>query len=203
MEDEYLVVIDGKPQGPFTIEQLKGLNIGPGTFVKTRTMKDYKEVGEVEELCRLFGFSHQAIARPQYYASPDVRMLAVVIDYLLILVVYAVILVIIVSFIESKYLKIAVSLSGLPLVPITKIIMGIFMEASSRQATFGKSWLAIKVTDEQGRRISLGRSAARNLFKIVPVLTLGIGYLSGFFSKRQQCLHDKLAGTLVIKGRLV
>jgi uncharacterized RDD family membrane protein YckC len=30
-----------------------------------------------------------------------------------------------------------------------------------------------------------------------------MGYLTGFFDKKQQGLHDKIAGTLVIKDRLL
>lgn len=202
-EDEYLVVIGGKPQGPFFKDQLKDLEISPDTFVKTRGMADYKEAREVAELCDLMGFKHSAIPAPQYYAGIDSRLLAVAIDYILVLFVYVLLLIVMVSFVESQYLRVAFSLTGIPLIPVTKIIVGVFMEASERQGTFGKSWLGIKVTDEQGNRISFSRSLSRNLFKIVPVLTLGIGYLTGFFNRRQQCLHDIMAGTLVIKDRLV
>ncbi|MBM3402605.1 MAG: DUF4339 domain-containing protein, partial [Bacteroidetes bacterium] len=40
---DYFVVIDGKPTGPYSLEQLQGLKIKPGTFVKTEDMDDYKE----------------------------------------------------------------------------------------------------------------------------------------------------------------
>jgi uncharacterized RDD family membrane protein YckC len=32
---------------------------------------------------------------------------------------------------------------------------------------------------------------------------LGVGYLLNFFNKKQQCLHDMIAGTLVMKDRLM
>jgi uncharacterized RDD family membrane protein YckC len=51
--------------------------------------------------------------------------------------------------------------------------------------------------------ISFGQSLVRNLAKILSMATLGIGYVSGFFNKKQQCLHDTIAGTLVVKGRLL
>jgi uncharacterized RDD family membrane protein YckC len=43
----------------------------------------------------------------------------------------------------------------------------------------------------------------RNLSKIISTGTIGLGYMMGFFDKKQQCLHDKIAGTLVIKDRLI
>jgi uncharacterized RDD family membrane protein YckC len=63
--------------------------------------------------------------------------------------------------------------------------------------------MAIKVTNESGNRISSAQAFVRNFSKLLCILTLGIGYLMGFFDRRQQCLHDKIAGTLVIKGRLI
>jgi len=77
------------------------------------------------------------------------------------------------------------------------------MESSSRQATYGKSLLGLKVSDVQGLKISRSKAFLRNLSKLICIATLGIGYLTGFFDKKQQCLHDKIAGTVVIKDRLL
>ena len=76
------------------------------------------------------------------------------------------------------------------------------MECSARQATFGKQILAIKVCDMQGKRVSFGLAAGRNLAKVFSALPFFIGYLFAFFNKQQQCLHDMIAGTLVVKDRL-
>jgi uncharacterized RDD family membrane protein YckC len=74
------------------------------------------------------------------------------------------------------------------------------MESSSAQATFGKQLMAIKVVDEQGNRISLGRSALRNILRHIPVLSwfILIGYLLIAFTDKKQGLHDMIAGTYVI-----
>lgn len=203
MDAEYLVIIDGKPSGPYSIEVLKGMNISGDTFVKGPGMTDYKEVCEVRELSDNLGIRYQAVPVPQYYASPDIRLLAVVIDYLLAFAFCLIFLLIMLPFAGSDNSRVILSVSGIPFILLVKITMGIVMEASARQATFGKSWLGIKITDEEGRRISAGRSAFRNLMKIVCFLTLGIGYLTGFFNRRHQCLHDIIARTLAVKKRLI
>jgi uncharacterized RDD family membrane protein YckC len=77
------------------------------------------------------------------------------------------------------------------------------MEASPKQGTYGKQLLKIRVCDMQGQRITLVHAAGRNSAKIITVLTLFIGYLFSFFNKKQQCLHDMLANTLIVKDRLV
>lgn len=73
------------------------------------------------------------------------------------------------------------------------------MESSSRQATVGKMALGIVVTDLRGERIGFGRATGRHFAKILSSLILGIGYVMAGFTRRRQCLHDMIAGTLVVK----
>ncbi|WP_291403008.1 RDD family protein [Daejeonella sp.] len=198
----YIVVINGKPSAPYVLEDLKTLNIKAGTFVKTEEMDDYKEVHEIPELCNYLGLKHQKTL-PQYFAGLDVRLLAVIIDYFIIFAIYCVIALIIVLFLEERELKIKVSLAGLAIIPIVKLVYSIIMEASARQGTWGKVLMGLRICDEQGNPISFARALARNLSKIISTGTLGLGYLMGFFNKKQQCLHDLIAGTLVVKDRLI
>lgn len=199
---EYFVVVDGKPTGPYSAEQMKDLRIKPGTFVKTEDMDDYKEAHDVPELCEFLGIKGH-VREPQYFASLDVRLLAVIIDYFIIFAIYCVIAMIVILFIDEKQLRIVVSLAGLAIIPISKIIYSTIMEASVRQGTWGKILMGLKVSDEKGVPVNFSRSLVRNLSKIISTATIGLGYLMGFFDKRQQCLHDKIAGTLVIKDRLI
>jgi uncharacterized RDD family membrane protein YckC len=199
---EYFVVIGGKPKGPFAPEQMKELDINSGTFVKSTGMDDYKEAHEIPELRELFGLKAR-VREPQYFAAPDVRLLAVIIDYFLIFAVYCVIATIVVFFIDEKQLRIVASVGGLAIIPVAKTIYSIYMESSARQGTWGKILMGQKVCDEKGNPISFGRSMIRNLSKLTGILTFGIGFLMGFFGKRQQCLHDRIAGTVVIKDRLI
>jgi uncharacterized RDD family membrane protein YckC len=73
------------------------------------------------------------------------------------------------------------------------------LESSAMQATLGKAVIGIRVTDEQGRRITLLRANARYWAKILSVLTFGVGYLMAGFTRRKQALHDFVAGTLVVR----
>lgn len=73
-------------------------------------------------------------------------------------------------------------------------------ESSPWQATIGKKLLGIRVTDEAGNRIGFGRANGRYWSKIVSTLILCIGYIMVAFTEKKQGLHDKIAGTLVLKG---
>ena len=198
----YYVVLNGKPSGPYLLEELKTLEVSPYTFIKHEGLDDYKEAQELEEIRELLDFEHVA-ALPQYFASLEQRLLAVAIDYLLLTIIYSIIALIGVSYSSSKQFDTVISISSLVLIPIAKIFYATWFEASYWQGTLGKSWLGIKVCDTHGKRITMGRSFVRNLAKLLSFLSVGIGYLMGFLDKRQRCLHDRIAGTLVIKDRLI
>lgn len=199
---EYTVVINGKPEGPYALQELQRLNIKPGTFIRKPGMDDYKEAHEFEELRELLGFRFQQTA-PQYFASFDQRLMASVIDYFMLLICYVAIVLIAYIFVDQKMFRIGAALFLLILVPVAKIIYSSIAEASIKQATIGKRMMDIKVTDLNGNRLTLGNSIGRNLGKLISNATLGIGYLFCFLNKKQQCLHDIMAETLVTKQRLI
>ena len=198
----YLLVINGKPEGPYTVEELKSLGIKATDFVRSAAMDDYKEANEVADLRRQLGFG-KPLHTPQYYGSFDQRLLASALDWFLICLVLVPITAIIIWFIPDKQLRFIITFSLLLIIPLVKFIYHIIMESSAKQATYGKSALNIKVCDMQGERLSIAHSTLRNLAKILSVATLFIGYLFSFFNRQQQCLHDMVAGTLVIKDRLI
>lgn len=199
---DYIVVLDGKPQGPYTLSQIKELNIKPDSFVRKPGMDDYKEAHEFAELRELLGFHYQQTA-PQYFASFDQRLLASAIDFFILLIFYIFFVLLLFIFINDKGLRISTALTFLAFVPLAKIIYGSFAEASIKQATIGKRLLDIKVTDMMGNKIELSVSFGRNFAKFFSVLPFFFGYLYSFLNKKQQCFHDLIVGTLVIKQRLI
>ena len=73
------------------------------------------------------------------------------------------------------------------------------LEASPWQATIGKRWMGIKVTDAEGERISFMRATGRHLAKFLSALPCFLGFAVALFSSRGLTLHDRLAGTRVIR----
>ena len=74
-----------------------------------------------------------------------------------------------------------------------------FFESSTWQATPGKRLCRLYVTDLDGARISFGRAFVRNIAKILSLIPLGFGFLMVAVTLRNQCLHDKIARTVVLK----
>lgn len=77
-------------------------------------------------------------------------------------------------------------------------IYKIMMESSDHQATVGKMLVGIKVTDNDGRKITSGRAAVRFFAKFVSWITLCIGFAMAGFMPRKRALHDVIAETLVV-----
>ncbi len=198
----YTVVVDGKPEGPYQLSELQQLHITPGTFIRKPGMNDYKEAHEFQELRELLGFRYQQTA-PQYFAAFDQRLLASVIDYFMITMVFVFMLLLSYVVIQEKSMRISFAITMLPAIPVLKFIYGVFAESSKAQATIGKKLLNIKVTDMWGNRIDLITAFGRNAAKILSVLPFFFGYLYSFLNKKQQCFHDLAANTLVIKDRLI
>jgi uncharacterized RDD family membrane protein YckC len=74
------------------------------------------------------------------------------------------------------------------------------MEASALRATLGKLVVGVRVTTLDGRRIGFGRATARLLAKLLSLAPLGLGFVLAGVDARKQALHDKVAGTLVVRG---
>nr|WP_134684372.1 RDD family protein [Brevibacillus migulae] len=83
---------------------------------------------------------------------------------------------------------------------IASILYFPLMESSSYQGSLGKKWLGLRVVDEQGERIGLGRAFGRFFSKILSGIILYIGYIMVAFTENKQGLHDKIVGTYVVKG---
>jgi hypothetical protein len=72
-------------------------------------------------------------------------------------------------------------------------------ESSAWQATPGKLALGLRVTDECGRRIGVGRATGRFFGKFLSGLILDIGYMLAGWTERKQALHDLMAGCCVVR----
>lgn len=82
-----------------------------------------------------------------------------------------------------------------------------FILVKRNSQTIGKKLLGIKVVRSDGSHASLGRIFwMRNVVNAIPSMIPIIGYFYGLvdhlfiFTETRQCLHDKIADTIVVKA---
>jgi len=76
----------------------------------------------------------------------------------------------------------------------------ILLESSQKQGTWGKQIMGIRVTDLEGRRVTIGRATARFFAKyFLSNCTCGIAFLMPLFTEKKQTLHDMISGCLALK----
>lgn len=80
------------------------------------------------------------------------------------------------------------------------VILYFGIQEGSVGATIGKRAVGIKVVQENGDSLGLGKGFLRAFGRILSGLILLIGYIMAFFNKRNKTLHDEMASTLVVKG---
>jgi uncharacterized RDD family membrane protein YckC len=162
--------------------------------------------------------SPAAIALPSPYAGFWLRVVAYIIDGIVLGVIFGVLFllglaVVGVGSIETMVRGMHNGGDAEP--PVAFILMLIFisflsliaswlyhayLESSPNQGTLGKMALGLIVTDLHGRRISFGHATGRFFAKIITgLIPLGIGYMMAGFTEKKQALHDMIAATLVLR----
>ncbi|MBX3606606.1 MAG: RDD family protein [Piscinibacter sp.] len=69
------------------------------------------------------------------------------------------------------------------------------------QATLGMKAAGIFLTDLRGEPVSFARASGRHLMSAVSYYAAGLGFLMQPFNRRRQTLHDRVAGTVVLRRR--
>jgi uncharacterized RDD family membrane protein YckC len=77
-----------------------------------------------------------------------------------------------------------------------------FLESSVLRATIGKKLMGIQVVDLSGSRITFRAAMIRALMKLVSSALLFIPHLLALFTEKRQALHDLVADTVVVYGRV-
>lgn len=71
-------------------------------------------------------------------------------------------------------------------------------ESSSYQATIGKRLLKLVVCSSNGEPLTMRKAFFRNFIRIINFFIYSVGYITILFTKKEQGIHDLLAGTIVI-----
>jgi uncharacterized RDD family membrane protein YckC len=151
-----------------------------------------------------YSSSYQAASPQLVYVSVGRRLLAVIVDGIVLLIVNGIIGVIFHAGVSNVNGVMSYNSSGpgAALQIIIPIVYYIVMEATLG-ATLGKMALGIRVVKLDGSPISWGESIIRNLLRIIDYIPYVIPYLLAailiWTSPTRQRLGDRVAKTVVIR----
>jgi uncharacterized RDD family membrane protein YckC len=83
---------------------------------------------------------------------------------------------------------------------IIPLLYDALMVASPRQGTLGKNVMKIKVVDKNGGQLPLGASIGRVLIKVVSSSACILLWLWPLFNDKVQALHDLAVSSFVVKN---
>jgi uncharacterized RDD family membrane protein YckC len=151
----------------------------------------------------------QAVPGKVAYAGFWLRLVAAVIDALVLVIPSFAILIFAVMFLGFEPPPPDAPIGQLPpmriFLPMEAMFLTVhwlyfaLLESSNWQGTLGKRALGVGVTDLQGKRLSFSRASGRFFGKILSGLTFLVGYVLAGFTEKKQALHDILSGCLVVK----
>lgn len=146
------------------------------------------------------------------YASFWSRLLAFIIDYMLVILVLSFIITLVVVFgfadigpfiveQEEDFIRnLSESWAPAPYIMFAAFwLYNAIMHSSAWGATVGKRMLGLYVADENGHRINFWQATIRFLGKFISFFTLFVGFLVALIHPRRQTLYDLLAKTYVMR----
>ena len=118
-----------------------------------------------------------------------IRFVAAIVDSIILGVVYFVIM----------FAMIAIDMFALATILgfIWALGYHIYFPSSDMMGTPGKAICGLKITDESGNKIGVGKAILRNIGYIISALVLYIGFIIVGFTENKRGLHDMVASTRV------
>jgi uncharacterized RDD family membrane protein YckC len=134
------------------------------------------------------------ISKTQQYGGFFQRLIAYIIDTILINVAFTIIC--------SIFVSIFPPINGIKSSFISFIIFDmiyVVWMTGANGATVGKMAMKLKITNEDGSKISYTTALIREISTYLSLLVLCIGYLNVIWDGKKQGWHDKIAKTIVVR----
>lgn len=205
MINSYYLLINNEKTGPYTQYELMDMDLDVNTLILSPLADDWQEMSDLPEFAYYFENRGIYLPRKANLASFWWRLLAYIIDYIMIIIgamILGVIYFTIKAFAggtvtaednaanEGIYNILGVALM---------IIYHSVCEATTLRGGIGKVACKLSVVDVDGNRLTFGKAFSRNAGKLLSSLVLGIGFLRILWDDHNQAWHDSIAKTYVIR----
>lgn len=140
---------------------------------------------------------------PRQLAGFWLRVVAMLVDVVVLLGVFAGLVLIVPPVIEAL-------VSGVPAEVVGGVVLGMLLliallydvlMTAGVGGTLGKRAAGIEVRTIEGERLEVGRALGRSLARVISAVALGLGLLWIAGDRRKQGWHDKLAASVAVKRR--
>ena len=208
MTEGYFILEDGDQKGPFTLDELTGKEIDIHSRILSPLADTWQDACDLPELYPYFEAQGIYFPTGDNLASFGWRLLAYVVDYIILSVLMDFILKILalrgITFKIQSYtallkLPIAELLTLQLITSITLVIYNAICEASPMKGSVGKKVFKMVVVDVDGVSQNFLNALLRSIGKAFSIFFFYMGFLSIFFTEHRQALHDLLAKTYVVK----
>lgn len=217
MEKKYYIHDGFDKKGPYSLEELKSIEIQKHTLILHDGINNWTEAGNLYELKNIFPETLSPTTinlTKEIQKVPPTLPQTTNIDYRLGRIEYlkdntlqihyenVIIQYRYANFIErllARIIDIVIIIIPAAIIPLLPSWLYFsLMHSSEDQQTIGQKALSIKLLSTDGAKIGFGQSTGRFFANILNALTLLIGLFMFFFNRRNQCLHDMLASTIVV-----
>lgn len=205
MINEYYIFRDNEKHGPYSHTELMDMEVDATELVLSPLATDWQEAFELPEFDEYFKSIGIYVPTADNVANFGWRLLAYVIDYIIIIVAVMVIgaLIAVIERLvtgnvfdaESKSIDLLFRLIGI----VVLIFYNATFEATKMEGSIGKFICRLVVVDLKGQRLSFSQALQRNVSKIVSSLVCGVGFLVCLWNPMKQCWHDQIAKTFIVR----
>ena len=206
MNNQYYILDDEENQlGPFTLNELIERDIDMHTQVLGAT-NEWQYASELPELYDYFQYKGIYFPTGDNIAGIGWRVLAFFIDYVLVV---AITVIIALNFGWVNMPAPGATTMPLPPMPyllyieiticLAYILYHSLLEQTGWKGSIGKKICGLRVVDANGQKLSLLKSAGRNLGAILSLNLYGIPFLSVFINEHKQAWYDRLTDAYMIK----
>lgn len=103
------------------------------------------------------------------------------------------------SFLLQIFLLFLTGMQSMSYIVLLAIVVVTIYMNGVKGGTPGKLMLGLRIQNEERELIGIPGAMLRYVGSIISTLTLGIGYIMIAFTEKKQGLHDKIAGTFVVR----
>jgi uncharacterized RDD family membrane protein YckC len=212
MGEEYYILEDGEKKGPFTFKELVNQELDLDTKVRAPGSDEWQSASYLPQFSEYFASLGYMFPTEDNLAPIAYRVLSYIIDYMIIGIIAAIIIVKIglINVTDANKLSAEQMMNSISMrtqltmeviFAILFIIYNILSEIGSLRGSIGKRIFGLRVVDADGKSLPILKSFVRSIGAVTGYSPLGlvIIIISYFIGKHRQTWYERVTDSFVIR----